>query len=307
VRKILWTISGLWLCGLLLAVRADTFPLADGSSLAGDIIKFTESGITFRLTDETYTNVLWTKFSQDGLKQLAQNPKIKPLVEPFIEIPAAELPRKAEVQIQPVQRLDLPPKPSLIGGLFTSSAGLFVLFLIYAANLYAGFEVAVCRGKPIPVVMGVAAVLPVAGPIIFLSLPAPAAPVADETPVEATDQAGFTVPGNEQKPEEIHIVAASWQPGTTKTPPQIFQRGQFTFNRRFFETRFPGFFGSVRRDEDRDKELILRATKGEFIVERIASVATNDISFETLQGGAKQAVSLPFGDIQEIQLKTKDA
>ena len=51
----------------------------------------------------------------------------------------------------------------------------------------------------------------------------------------------------------------------------------------------------------------MKATQGEFIVERITSVAAEEIHFETLQGGTKQVVALPFADIQEIQLKTKDA
>ena len=43
--------------------------------------------------------------------------------------------------------------------------------MIYGANIYAGFEIAVFRARPKALVMGVAAVLPIVGPIIFLSLP----------------------------------------------------------------------------------------------------------------------------------------
>ena len=156
--------------------------------------------------------------------------------------------------------------------------------------------------------MGVVAGLPVAGPILFLSLPIPVEPLAEPPPeVAAAAEQSFTVPGMEPPKDEINIVAASWQPGTSKTPPQIFQRGQFTFNRRFFETRFPGFFGSVRGDEDRNKDLVLKATKGEYAVGRILSVSANDLQFETLQSGARQEVSLPFADIQEIKIITRDA
>jgi hypothetical protein len=309
VRKLLWIFLGLWLCGLPLSAATETWTLGDGATLTGEIIRITDSGLYIRLEDNTYTNVLWTRFSQDGLKQLSVNPKIKPLVEPFIEMPASR-PRAAEVQVQAVtNRLALPSNPSVIGGLFTSSVGLFLLFLFYAANLYAAFEVAVCKGRPIPLVMGVAAVAPMVGPIVFLSLPVPVQPVEAGATEQAAEEASFTVPGQEpaKPPAEIHITAASWQPGGGKSPPQIFQRGQFTFNRRFFETRFPGFFGSLRREEDRDKELHLKATRGEFNVERITSVAADEIHFEMLQGGAKQSVALPFADIQEIKVITKDA
>ena len=318
MRKFFWLFSGLWFGGLLLlAARADTFPLADGSSVSGDIIKITEAGLTFRQADATYTNLLWTKFSQEGLKQLAQNPKIAPLVEPFIIVPRAARMDQAELRLQPVTRLELPAKPSVFGGLFSSPVGLLLLLLIYAANLYAGYEVAICREKSVPLVMGLSAVLPLAGPAIFLSLPntsaappetraeaaAVAAEAAQATVAAAAAAAAVAEPA---KPEEIHIVAASWQPGGTKTPPQVFQRGQFTFNRRFFETRFPGYFGSVRPEEDRNKQLVLKTVKGEFTVERILSVSTNDMSFETMSGGAKQEVPLPFADIQEMQIITKD-
>src|SRR5665213_1810137 len=116
MRKLLWTFSGLWLCGLLAAVHAATFSLADGASLTGDIVQFNDVGIIFRTPDDKYTERMpWTKFSQDGLKQLsAANPKIEPLVEPFIEISASERPPRPEIKVNDVTRLDLPPKQSLI-------------------------------------------------------------------------------------------------------------------------------------------------------------------------------------------------
>jgi hypothetical protein len=62
--------------------------LADGTSVSGDIVSFNDNGIIFRTGEDKYTDRLpWIKFSQSGLKQLAQNPKIDPFVEPFIEPP----------------------------------------------------------------------------------------------------------------------------------------------------------------------------------------------------------------------------
>jgi hypothetical protein len=299
---------GLWLCGLLAAVRADTFQLTDGTSLTGDIVTFNDSGITFRLGDDTYTNVMWTKLSQDTLKQLSQNPKIEPLVEPFIVIPASENP-PPEIPIQDVTRLELPPKASLLGALFSSSVGIFVLLTVYAANLYASFEIAVVRTRPIALVMSVAAVLPILGPIIFLSLPvkAEAAPAEAEP---AGDLQAFAVPGVPRK-DEIHIVASSWQappPTTTGQPEtQTFQRGQFTFNRRFFETKFSGFFSAMRRGAEKDLMLLVKTPQGQFAVERISRIAADDVHFEIVQGAERREIMVPFADIQEIQLKPKDA
>ena len=294
---------------MLVAARADTFQLTDGTPLTGDIVTFNDTGLTIRAANDSYTNVMWTKFSQETLKQLSDNPKIKPLVEPFIEIPESERPPKPEIKIQEVTRLELPPKQSLPGALFSSSVGLFVLVLIYAANLYAGFEVAVVRGRPIGLVVGVAAVLPILGPIIFLSLPLKTEAAPAEAAPEGDPQT-FAMPGAPPK-GEINIVAGSWQtpPAASASQPeiQIFQRGQFTFNRRFFETKFSGFFGSTRRGAEKDLMLFVKAASGQFAVERITRIATDDAHFEIMRGGVRQEIMVPFADIQEIQLKPKDA
>jgi hypothetical protein len=309
VRKLFWTISGLWLCGLLAAAAADSYPLTDDTTLTGDIVTFNDSGITFRLSNDSYTNVMWTKFSQDGLKQLAKNPKIKPLVDPFIEVPASARPKKAEIKIQDVTRLELPPNQSLLGAMFSSSVGLFVLFVIYAANLYAGFEIAVVRMKPIALVMGVAAVLPIAGPIIFLSLPVKKE-APPETPEATVEAQPFSIPGQvtaaPAAPGGMHIAETSMQK-PAHPEPQIFQRGQFTFNRRFFETKFSNFFGMTRREADRDMVLTVKATSGLYVVQRISRIAANDVHLEVVHGVARQEIMVPFADIQEIHLKHKDS
>ena len=311
MRKILWTILGLWLGGSLVAVHADTFALADGSSLTGDVVTFSDTGLTLRLPNDVYTNVLWTKFSQDALKQLSANPKIMPLVEPFIEIPESARPQKAEIKINEVSRLALPANQSLIGALFSSSVGLVVMLLIYAANIYAGYEVAFFRSRPKALVMGVSAVLPILGPIIFLSMPSVAepAPTVEETAVAEAEPHRFAMPGA-PPPDEIHIVSASWAPPGTKSAapePQVFQRGQFTFNRRFFETKFPGFFSVVRRDADKDMVLIVKTMRGEFDVQRIVRIGQDDVHFQIGLADASYEEMVPFVEIQEIQLKPKDA
>jgi hypothetical protein len=307
VRKILWTIFGLWLCGLLVAARADTFQLADGSLLTGDIVTFNDSGITFREPGDVYTNVVWTKFSQDALQQLSANPKIKVLVEPFIEIPPSERALKPEIKVQDVTRLELPPRQSLLGALASSSVGIFVLLLIYAANIYAAFEIAVVRTRPIALVMGVAAVLPVLGPIIFLSLPVKVEAAPAEVQTEG-DPTTFAVPGQQAAlVEEMKTGGNSWQTPAAQPASQVFQRGQFTFNRRFLETKFSGFFGAVRHGADKDMVLTVKTTRGEFVATRITRIAANDVHFEVVKDADVQEVMVPFADIQEMRLKPKDA
>ena len=81
--------------------------MTDGTSLTGDVISYNDNGVVFRLEGDKYSQrVPWTKFSQDALKQLANNPKIRPLAEPFIETaPVVERTKKAEVKVHEVSRL----------------------------------------------------------------------------------------------------------------------------------------------------------------------------------------------------------
>jgi len=310
VRKLFWLILTLGLCGGFAAVtRADTFQLTDGTSVSGDIVLFNEAGITLRTTSGSYTNIVWPKLSQDSLKQLAQNPKIKPLAEAFIETPPAR-PRNTEIHIQDVTRTALPPKESLLAALLSSSVGFVALFLIYGANVYAGYEIAIVRGRPIGLVMVVSAVLPILGPIIFLCLPEPREPAPAEAPSQL-EQHAFTVPGEAPAaggPATAGIQVAgvaARAPGHPEA--QVFQRGQFMFNRRFFETKFAGFFSVVRRPAERDLVLVIKAGRTNLVAQRITRIATNEAYFEVVQGGGRQEVMVPFADIQEIQLKHKDA
>lgn len=313
MHRIVWTIFGLWLCGGFIASGADTYQLTDGKSITGDVISYNDNGIVFRLDVDKYSErVPWTKFSQEALNQLSANPKVKPLAEPFIESPPAERSKKSEVTAHEVQHLDLPPRTSLFYALFNSSVGLIALMLIYAANIFAAYEIAICRARPLALVMGVAVVLPILGPIIFLVMPVPVEapePVAQHS---ATASQTFSVPGAAQPAAAgIHIVEASWQgkaaaaPAAGANEPQIFQRGQFTFNRRFFETKFSGFFAMIRREADKNLVLTVKTGRANMVVERITRIATNEMHVETPVGSGKQEVMVPFAEVVEVQLKSK--
>jgi len=291
----------------------DTYPLTDGTTLNGDVISYDDRGVLFRLEGDKYVpRVPWTKFSQDALKLLASNPKIRPLAEPFIETaPAVERTKKTEVKVHEVSRLELPPKQSLFGALFSSSVGLVVLMLIYAANVFAGYEIAVVRSQPILLVMGVAVVLPILGPIIFLAIPARVEPSRAAAPRPEAAPHTFAVPGTVQPVAAgIQIVEASWQkdaPAAGPGAPQIFQRGQFTFNRRFFETKLSGFFAMLRRESEKNLVLTVKTGRALFVVERITRIATNEMHVEVVQGAGKQELMVPFAEVVEVQIKPKSA
>lgn len=272
--------------------------MTDGSAFAGDILKFDDNGLLLRTTSDTYTNLAWGRFSQESLKQLTANPKLKPLVEPFIEPDPATRPAKAEIQINPVKRLERPDNPSLFGGLVKSSVGLVILLAIYLANLYAAYEVSLIRARPALQVIGLAAILPIAGPVIFLIMP-----MRVEKPVDLTEDAGLTAaPGVDKPKEEIQIVEASWkQDEKKKAEPQVFARGKFTFNKRFIETKFAGYFGTPKGDAVKNA-MELKTSKGQFTVERIAQIGASDVMFETKQSGQ---ITVPFTEILEIALVPK--
>src|SRR5207253_4755869 len=118
--------------------------------------------------------ISWSKLNQETLKSLMANPKTAPFVEPYIEVPAEEK-AKAKRQAIDVKPVPHPARPqghiSLFAALSTPM-GLVILIVLVAANLYAGYEVALFRHHPFLLVCAVSLVLPVLGPIIFLaSLP----------------------------------------------------------------------------------------------------------------------------------------
>jgi len=302
-------------------VSALNFEYADGTKFSGDIVQKTAGYLQVRI-DSGYTNLAWSKFSQDTLKELkdlavtSKDQKLDEFVSPYIEVSQEEIIKKTEVVIKPVPRLDRPEKGSLIGAMFKSSIGLVCLLLLYAANIYAGYEVASVRAYSPAMVCGISAVAPVIGPVIFLFMPTKL-PSRDDEVVE--EEAPAAAPGSHSAsynaPPAGHGAAA---PGHTPTDnekaasttlpqTQVFKRGQFTFNRRFIETKFSSFFGAVRRGDDKDLVLVVKSVRGEHTATRISRIAANDMHLEVHKGGASQEVQIPFVEIQEIQLKHKDA
>jgi len=314
---------------LAAAACAETFKMANGDTLTGELLVGSENdtGVQIKVGDGKYERVPWANFSQEDLKKFAKIQKLEPLVEAFIEITQDEKIKKTEVNIKQPPRLERPAAQSLVGALFSSGPGLFVLLLLYAANLYAAYEVSIFRARPTGMVCGVSAVAPLIGPIIFLSMPTKTLPV--EQTWETAPAAAAEGPAAEavnpmaaegaQHPAGLRIAATGpaeaekagqveGEKEKPALPPTVtYQRGQFTFNRRFIETKFAGFFGVIRRDADRDMVLIVKSARGEYIGQRISRIAANDLHLQIQRGHATEEVMIPFVEIQEIKLKHKDA
>src|SRR5882724_7441360 len=156
VRR-LFLIIGLSVFGLLAgAARADTFKLTTGETLNGEVLptSATDAGVQVKVGEGKYEKVPWSSFSQEDLKKFTQNKKMEPFVEPFIEISQEEKIKKTEVNIKQPQRLERAAPHSLIGAFFGSGLGILIILLLYAANLYAAYEVAIFRAQPVPLVCG---------------------------------------------------------------------------------------------------------------------------------------------------------
>jgi len=315
VRK--FNLTGLALCfcvWLAPLALAETYPLLDGTSVTGEVVlPARPEGVNIRTSPGNYQFVGWTNFTQAGLQELVKNDKLAPFAEPYVEITEEEMLKKTEVVIKPPPRLERPANGSLLGALFHSSVGIFTLLLIYAANLYAAYEIAVVRAYPVPMVCGIAAVAPFVGPVIFLCLPtrmdkSAQEIVEEEAPPEAatTDHASMADASPGAAHSSLHL-AHTEAPAASLPETQVFKRGQFTFNRRFLETKFSGFFGVVRRDNEKDLVFLIKSARGDFTVNRITRIAANDMHVEIRKGAATSEVQIPFGEIQEIHLKHKDA
>jgi hypothetical protein len=323
VRRSYYVIALLACCLMAGSVAAETFKLTNGEMLTGEVLvtSANDVGAQIKVGDGEYKRVSWANFSQDDLKKFAKVSKLQGFVEPFIEVSPEEKIHKTDLTLKQPPRLERPPARSLLGALFSSGLGLFMLLLIYAANIYAAYEISIFRAQSSALVCGVSAVLPFAGPIIFLSMPTKMQPTA-ATWETAPEPAAEAAPGAASEADALNPMQAEGAPHPTglkiahtepaKEEPGLpattkFQRGQFTFNRRFFETKFPGFFGVVRRDADRDMVLVIKSARGEYIGQRISRIAANDLHLQVQRGNASEEVMVPFQDIQEIQLRHKHA
>jgi hypothetical protein len=330
-------IIALILGSLARAVAAETFQLANGESLSGELLLTTanDQGIQIKVAEGNYQRVAWTNFTQGDLKKFQANPKLAPLVEAYVEITPEERIRKTDVgELKQPPKLSRPSGQSFFGAVFGSGLGWFLMVILYGAVIYAGYEVAIFRAQPVPLVAGLSAIpfIGILAPIIFLSMPT-RMPAVEEgaqegaeslQPVPAADTPEAVNPMQDASvhhPTALHLAASAPHGGTAASQPgqahqaakssipptTTFQRGQFTFNRRFFETKFPGFFGVVRRDTDKEMLLIIKSTRGEYHGERISRIAANDLHLEIRKGDATSEVMIPFQEIKEIQLKHRDA
>lgn len=314
------------LCLALLGVAtavcsADEYKLRDGTMIWGTVSDSNENGVVFRLDSGGFSPwYSWSKFSDPTLEVLAQDPQMRQFAEPFIPLPPEERPKPKPVVIREYPKATLPLGSPTIFSSLTGSLGLGLLALLYAANLLAAYEIALYRHRPVAVVCGVSAIVPLVGPLAFLASPSLEPPPAEYAEAEAHDEAGPGVPaaasaasatsrkvGSPPPMASGLKVAAGAKSGKAggAAEKRVYNRGEVEFNRRFIETQFSGFFRVVPTDAERDLVLVIKTPKMEFIARRVSRITASEMYIQLLQAGAKE-VRVVLGEIAQIIVRHKD-
>jgi hypothetical protein len=322
---------------------AESYTLTDNTKIEGDPISETDNGVVFRASDGTDTDrIPWDKLTQDSIRALLANAKTereKAMIAPLIEELPQERAQRKEIVVKPIE---LPPllsrpaqpqdrqRPHLgMMAVFASPVGLLILLILYGANIYAAYEVAIYRRQPLPTVCGLAAIpfLGVFSPIIFVAMPTRTLMI-DGQPVPAEEQAPTrfraTPPPTSAPPAPVDAEAASESnpssmtvetvavaqpeaPSASALPePIIFQRGDFSFNRRFFETKLAGFFRVVPSEAEKDMVVHIKSGRGEFTGRRITRITPAELYLQVFHDNATADEMIPFVEILEVQIRHKD-
>ena len=312
---VLSTLLVLWLS--VISVTGAEFRLTNGDVFNGEASSFNDDGLVIRRDIGGFSpRVPWGKLTQDTLKQLSENPEAKEFVEPYIEIPIevkeAEKAKKKEI------RISEPPKVSHTAtktGFFASMAnplGYALFGAIYLANLYAAAQIARFKGRSVALVVGVSAIAPIFGPILFALLPGsgyvPQEAVAPEAPAstEGVNPMQQALPAGMQ-PGGLGLAGGGAPAGKAAANPaysQVYNRSNTTFDRRFFETKFTGFFRVVPADPEKDLVLVVKTPKQEIAATRVSRISASELHLQ-LQRGSEASVT--FGEITEVSVRPRSA
>ena len=323
MRRFITILFG-WLAVIALVASAGTFPLTDGTKIVGAPESMNDNGVVFQLENGDYTlRTGWDKFTPEAFKELQAEAKTdneRALVEPFVENLPQEVAKRKEIVIKPVQTPERLTRGGGILALFGSPVGWFIAFVLYGANLFAAYEVSVYRHQPLAMVGGLAAIpfFGVLSPIIYGAMPtrlpppeslAPVAP-ADETAALAPEAASVENPSGPGAAGEMSAPstgAPAAAPAPVLPEPIVFQRGEFLFNRRFFETKFAGFFRVVPSEAEKDLVLTIKASRGQFVGRRISRITASELYLQVASKNASADEMIPFVEIAEVQIRHKDS
>lgn len=292
---------------------AADFKLNNGDVVRGETSRVTDDGVVVRLSVGGFSPVIgWGKLSQETLHELVKDPAAKEFAEPFIDIPLEQRMaqrKKPDIHIKEAVHPEIPAeKTRFFSALLSSGMGIFILILLYGGNLFAAYEIALFKARPTALVCGLAAVIPFFGPALFLMLPGaeeshvgshtPAAVAPDPVSAEVKGAMGQSSLGLAAAGGSHAQQQASGNPNYTT----VWDRNNATFDRRFFETKFAGYFRVVLGEQEKSLLLVIKTAKREYVAQRISRISMTELHL-MLQGG--QEAGLPFGEIVQIATKPK--
>ncbi len=317
MRRIILTLFG----GLAVAASvamAGTFPLTDGAKIVGSPESIVDKGVVFQLDNGDYSpRIGWDKFTPEALKELmaeAKKDSERALLEPMVENLPQEVAKRKEIVIKPIQPPARPAHGSGISGLFGSPVGWMMLLVLYGANLFAAYEVCIFRRHPPAMVCGLAAIpfFGVLSTIVHGLMPT-RPPPPEITGVEEQAAEAAATSANAPAPAALAAAYTPSAPPTANAPapdfpePIVFQRGEFSFNRRFFETKLAGFFRVIPSEAEKDLVLVIKASRGEFIGRRISRITPAELYLQVVNNNASADEMIPFMEISEVQVRHKDS
>jgi len=322
-----------------ITASAGTYTLTDGTKINGDPISMNDNGVVFQTADGTDLNrIIWDKFTQESIRALlagAKTVREKALIEPLVEELPQEKAQRKEIIVKPIQTPFRPTTHLGIMAIFASPVGRVILLVLYMANLFAAYEVAIYRNQPLPTVCGLAAIpfFGVLSPIIFVAMPTrtglvgrpeeepqtrfrttapPSDAAAPPVEVAAPPPAEEAVAGSVPSPSFAHAEAVAMQqpvtpPAASALPePIVFRRGDFSFNRRFFETKLAGFFRLVPGEAERDMVVCIKSGRGDFTGRRITRITPTELYLQVFHDNATADEMIPFIEVLEVQVRHKD-
>lgn len=298
-----------WVLFSLLFVSgwAEEFELFDGTIYRGQLVAADEEGFVVRQDNGSFSpRTDWAKLTDESLSRLANDERARPFVEIFIAPPEpVERPAARPIRTNPQPRAE---RPDDVGKgwlkALTTPGGLFLLGVLFLVNLFVGYQVALFKWQPTPLVCGLSAVLPVIGPIIFLVMPKNVPEEEVSATEEAVAQAVLNVADSgPSMVQQMGLRTGSKKGGEDSEYPKVFKRGEFTFNRRFFETQFPTFFRVVTSEADKNLVLELDCARGIVLANRISRISQNEVHVKTTSGDERP---IEFAGINQVTLRVKD-
>ena len=302
-------------CLLLACVTdafAETYETLDGKVLNGPPISITRDGVAFRdATGSQGERVGYTNLTQASIQELLKNPKAKKFAEPFLEMSIDSTnSNRPPIEIKPFERLERPDPQGGVLKLASSSFGLVFLLLLVVANLYSAYEVGIFRNYNPWMVLGISLVLPVLTQIVFLCLPT-YVPKSVSEPVDATAShvPTFATSGGAPSAERQAAAAAAASSAAAGAEAggglPVYKRGEFTFNKRFFETKLPGFFGIRPSDAEKGLVFEIKTNKGNLVCNRVVRATAAEVCLQVMRASSVEEVNVPFTDVLEITIKSR--